>query len=358
MVEQLINKALRYQDNAKAVISEMMQDSRDLVDYLIKPSLPLYTGTLSGVGLLINNNEQELSFNMTQNALSQFESKNKIPGGYVSSLSRGERWEKNLAAINMNHHSSNKANKKVLIRTVRDDVRGYLSTTYDRYSSVEVFKDFIHIAQDHNAVISNAYYNDISAYVEALVINPIIINGEQWLYGIQFRNSDFGGAALDMRSMFVKLICTNGMTRSSLLRKIHRASEIDSMNIQLSEETLWHNTQLKKNIIKDFSNHIFNKENIMNEVNLLNKVATIVVDIDEPIKKLQPLGASKTDVEEVKRLLMDNKANTGVQCTGTVMRVANAVSYLANVSDEADKIANYKDISGKLINIYSEPFLN
>ena len=364
----LIQKALRYQENAHAVIDEMLTDSKDLNDYLVNPKIAtniMYGQNTNGpgmrMGLKIANNgteEDYSSFKMTNNALSQFATKNKIPGAYLSTLSTGQPWERNLAGIIMNNHSHNHEGRKVLIRTVRDEVRGYLSSTYDRYSSVEVFKDFIKIAQDNNAVISNAYYNDISAYVEALVIDPVTIAGEEWLYGVQFRNSDFGGAALDMKLMLVKLICTNGMTRNSLLRKIHRSSEISSTNVKLSEDTLYHNTMAKKGIIRDFAAHIFNRDNILAEANMLESVGRIQIETDEVIKRLPSMGATLDDIEEVQSLLMNNAPHTGVVNGGNVLRVSNAVSYLANTVDEADRIANYKDISGKLITHYSQLIAN
>ena len=367
--DALIQKALRYQENAHAVIGEMLRDSQDLNDYLVNPRIAtdiIYGQNKTGPGLRVGlkiantgNEEDDYSdFKMTKNALSQFATKNKVPGAYLSDLSTGEPWERNLAAIIMNNHSHNHNGKKVLIRTVRDEARAYLSTTYDRYRSVEVFQDFIKIAQENNAVISNAYYNDISAYVEALVIDPVIISGEEWLYGIQFRNSDFGGAALDMRLMLVKLICTNGMTRNSLLRKIHRGSEIESMNIKLSEDTIYHNTMTKKNLIKDFAAHIFNKDNILAEAKMFEAVGRIQIESEEVIKKLPPMGATKEDIEEIQKLLMNNAPHTGVVNGGNVLRVSNAVSYLANTVDEADRIANYKDISGKLITHYSQLITN
>ena len=356
----LIQKALRYQENAHAVIGEMMKDSQDLADYFIHPKSIFYLpGDDKGITLNFEEYKDNYqTFIMSSNAISQFSAKNKIPGAYLSTLTQGKAWERNLGAIIMDKHSANGPTKKVLVRTVRDEVRGYLSNTYERYSSVEVFKDFIHIAQDNNAIISNAYYNDISAYVEALVIDPVTIAGEEWLYGVQFRNSDFGGAALDMKLMLVKLICTNGMTRNSLLRKIHRSSEIESVNIKLSEQTLYHNTMAKRGLIKDFAAHIFNRDNILAEANLLEQVGRIQIEAEEVIKKLPSLGATKSDIDEVQKLLMENAQHTGVVNGGNVLRVSNAVSYLANTVDEADRIASYKDISGKLINHYSSLILN
>ena len=361
--QPLIERALRYQENAHLVIGEMMMDSLELNDYLIHPSQVMYQPNYerNGVQIVFSPKDSEYStFDMSQNALSQFSGKHLIPGSYLSELawSKNEPWKKNLASIIMNKHAGNQEKKKVLIRTVKDEVRGYLSNTYERYSSIEVFKDFISIAQEHNAVISNAYYNGINSYVEALVIDPVVILGEEWLYGVQFRNSDFGGAALDMRLMLIKLICTNGMTRNSLLRKIHRSSEIKSLGIELSPETLYHNTMAKKSLIKDFSNHIFDRDNILKEAHMLEAVGRIEAEPSEVIKKLPSLGATKKDLEEVRKLLMANAVETGVRNGGGVIRVANAVSFLANTVDEADRIADYKDISGKLINLYVEQIKN
>lgn len=357
--QPLIEKALRYQENAHFVIDEMMQDSMNLNDYLIHPSKILYqpNNSNNGVQAVFSPIDDEYhTFDMSRNALSQFSTKHLIPGAYLSDLAwdKESPWKKNLAAIIMNKHSSNQEKKKILLRSVGNEIRGYLSNTYERYSSIEVFKDFIHIAQEHNAIISNAYYNGINSYVEALVIDPVVILGEEWLYGVQFRNSDFGGAALDMKLMLIKLVCTNGMTRNSLLRKIHRTSETNSLGIQLSQETLYHNTMAKKSLIKDFSNHIFNKDNILKEANILEQVGRINIEPTEVIKKLPALGATKHDIEDVKALLMANAVHTGVRNGGGVIRVANAISYLANTVDEADYIADYKDMSGKLINIYAE----
>ena len=139
--QPLIEKALRYQENAHLVIGEMMEDSIKLNDYLIHPSQVMYQPNYlnNGVQVVFSPKDSEyLTLDMSKNAISQFSGKHLIQGSYLSELawSKDEPWKRNLASIIMNKHAGNQEKKKVLIRTVGDEVRGYLSNTYERYSSI------------------------------------------------------------------------------------------------------------------------------------------------------------------------------------------------------------------------------
>lgn len=370
--EQLIKKALRFEENAKDVITRMAIDNGQIEDYLVTPGkdIVVFPEPHKGLNMVICDNVDDPIVEFYDNihlvhphALSQLASKNNLPGFHLAKWSKGELWEQQIATNVINDHFTNKRYKnQVMLRTIDNTIRAYVSDKFDRYNSTEVFKEFIQMSKIHGARVSNAYYNDISSYIEVLIPEPITINDEDWVYAVQFRNSDFGGAAMDIRSMLIKLICTNGITRQSMLRQIHRGSTIESSDIKLGMDTIKANTEAKKLLIRDYSNHIFSKDHINQEIDKFEFVNRIAINIEKPIAKLPKFGATKEDIENIRNLLMENHPETGVAKGGNVMRVANAISYLANefadMDSNADKIASYKDMAGKLITSYEPKEIN
>ena len=164
-IQSLINKALRFKDNAHDVITQMTIDDANLKDYIVRPSQNIMTSyhkdPMKEIEMYVSDNKtyNSLPLNIHKNAIAQMENKNGIKGGFLSTLTSGDPWQKSLASTVMNQYFLNYRTKsKVLLRVVDNEVRGYLSDSYHRYSSIEVFKEFISIATAHNAVVSNAYY--------------------------------------------------------------------------------------------------------------------------------------------------------------------------------------------------------
>jgi hypothetical protein len=85
------------------------------------------------------------------------------------------------------------------------------------------------------------------------------------------------------------------------------------------------------------------------------KVDKIDIPVETVIKRL-PNTVTKFDIEKINSILLENTYESGVRDCGNILRVANAVSFLANKLDNSDAIikAKYKDIAGNLI----ENFVN
>jgi hypothetical protein len=85
------------------------------------------------------------------------------------------------------------------------------------------------------------------------------------------------------------------------------------------------------------------------------KVDKIDIPVETVIKRL-PNTVTKFDIEKINSILLENTYESGVRDCGNIMRVANAISFLANDFNNEQAIikARYKDIAGNLI----ETFIN
>ncbi len=292
------------------------------------------------------------------NALNQVSAKLGIPGQFMRTLHDGEDWEKNLfcRTINDFFHFSPRNEDKFLIRSNKGVAKAILSDSYDRYNSLNVLSTFLTEMKKHNFVGNNVYYDGITYFLEMTNKQiPIEINGQNHWLTVQYRNSDFGQSALDIRLMLTKQVCSNGMVLNSIMRSVHKGKKIQQgKDFKLSDKTLNLESELKQQIIADVIPQIVAEDNIIRIKNAFDEANQIDIPVDTVVEKLPSVNATKKDIENIKGILMSNDESTGTTDGGNVLRVVNAISFLANdfTEEEAEPANKYKEMSGKLLSKY------
>ena len=350
-------------------LERIIKDSTNIKDYLIPvkqlmvdsgihnqamPAIPhIYFET--GKESPISNTEY---LRIHDNAITQIGQKFNIPSQYLSKLHTGKEWEKVLFAKTLSDHFdfSTRQNDNVLVRINDGVLKAFVSDKFERYNSASVLATFVQKMAENGFKIAQSYYDGISYFVEfADKEHPVMINGQEHWFGVQYRNSDFGQSALDIKLMLVKKICSNGMTMKTVMRQIHKGKTLgfDAKDFQLSKRTLDLEGELKTSIINDIIPQIVSPEAKANLVDAFLKVDKLDIPVDTVIKQL-PSVVTKSDIENIQKILMENSEESGVRDCGNVLRVANAISYLANGLDEEKAIskAKYKDIAGQVIMKY------
>jgi hypothetical protein len=365
----LLNRNAMFNDTLNsAILTNIAEDSQSLKDYIVpqnklciclKIENDIYTPSLQVPQSNEISGNNNLYTIIHSNAISQMGEKIGIPSGFINKLHNGDVWEKLLFQRILNDHFDYvNINNPVMVRISKNDslntTKAYLSNSYERYNSFAVLTQFIQSFYNYGLSLSHAYFDGIRYFVELTSKNnPIMIDDQIHYFAIQFRNSDYGRGALDIRFMLIKQICTNGMVMQSALRKIHRGRKIDlpGDSFMLSEDTLHKETEAKKSLIKDIAGYVCSERCVNDIVAKLNKANGIDIPVENVIEKLPNIGATKGDIELVQNLLMNNNPKSGVCEGGNVVRVANAVSYIANrySNTDAEAINKYREMSGNLI---------
>lgn len=355
----------------KETLERIINDSTQIKDFLVPiKKLSVDSGIYNEVpeqtpAIIFESNTDSYPesqyLTLHDNAIVQIGQKFNVPTQYLQRLKTGNDWEKSLFSTTLLDHFSysQKRNENVLIRSNNGILKAFLSDKYDRYNSVNVLSTFAEGMSSSGFKINEAYYNGISYFIEyADKDHPIMLNNQAHWLGVQYRNSDFGQSALDIKLMLIKQVCSNGMTMSKIMRSVHKGRQLgfdDNNSFELSKETLDLEAKLKVSIVKDIIPQIVSEEARINLVEKYMKVDKIEISVEKVIKQL-PNTVTKSDIESINKVLLENTIESGVRDCGNIIRVANAISFLANDFNNEQAIikARYKDIAGNLI----EKFVN
>lgn len=308
--------------------------------------------TFSGNSRLMMN-LPDGQFTMHDNAVYQMADRMGIPSRYLRSLAKGEPWAILLAAHLLNQHSEWTQRSRVLVRTVGGQVRGVLSDSYRRLNSVEILTAFVQEAAGQGAVISDAYMNDTKVWAETILPTPITVptakNGDVIIFaGARFSTSDYGDGAVDMRAFLLNGACLNGMVRESVMKQVHLGSKLPD-NLALSDETYRLDTQTTVSAVKDLTNGLFSRDNLMQRAIEIQGASEIEVDFAHELKRLTKEGGLlKTEGKEVEKILMRNNPDDGVQGGATLWKLTQAITaHARELTPERSR--ELHEISGSLL---------
>jgi len=340
-MQRLINEGKIAQDYVTPIGVELRQKQR-------RPVV-----TFSSDGELMMNMQQE-RFSLHDNAVGQLAEKMDIPSQYLRTLAHGNEWQRHLAATVLNEHSSWTERQRVLVRSVGAEVRGVLSDSYRRLNSVEILTAFVEEAARQGAVIADARMTDTKIWAETILPMPITIptvkNGDVIIFmGARFSTSDYGDGAVDMRAFLLNGACLNGMVRESVMKQIHLGARLPD-NLQLSNQTYELDTQTTVSATRDLTKSLFSRDAIMQKAIEIQGASQIDVDFDSELRKLVKIGLlSKSENENVQKILMRNNPEDGTEGGSTLWKLTQAITAHAREQD-VRRSRELHEISGQLMN--------
>ena len=290
---------------------------------------------------------------LIDNATNQLLNKLDIIPKYFKQLQHSKQdWETNLATIILNEHSRHN-DKRLLIRSVNDEVRGILSNQYERYSTIAIVKHVLDTLKN-NTYVSNVSYDGLSISIELVSrkIIPIQLKNEiQFvIFGVQLRNSSFGTSALDIRSFILQIVCSNGLTGIRNLREIHKGRKIVSDTFVLSNDTLLAGAEYKKGIITDTLQYVFSGQNVTNNILALEQAGNKEIDLDIAVKNLSKRKVQQKEIDDIRAILLNNNIDDGIPQEPTVYKLGQAISRVANDRPTTRRM-ELLDIAGNIIGI-------
>lgn len=275
-----------------------------------------------------------------------------IHNNYLKRLTSGSERELNLAVHNLNELAEMSA-KRNLIRVVDGTVRGFLSDRYRRLNTSILFIQFLQSALESGSVLVDAYSNDKIDFIE--VVHPEIIeiqtknNGIRYLIaGSRFGNSNYGYRKLDLSMYYLELVCTNGMWGDRLVNEMHLGSRIPD-NIIVSDETVELDNRAMAGIIKDSMNQLYVPERVESLKERYMKASESEIDIAQEIKIL---GSNREllqgEIKSVEAVLTANRASDGMEGSGTLLKLSEALTAVARDS-EGERKRDLEAIAGKML---------
>ena len=142
-------------------------------------------------------------------------------------------------------------------------------------------------------------------------------------------------------------VCTNGMTRENALRAVHVGSRIQQ-EVNFSDRTMQLETEYFQSIITDTVPQVFGLDKIKEGLQKVYRSAETLVEIDGVFQRLNKDGVTKSELEEVKEILIANRAGDGIQGENTLWKMAQGLTAIAHEKSAA-RSRELQEIAGKLI---------
>lgn len=286
-----------------------------------------------------------------KNALDQVAERAGIPATYVNRLLE-KPYGRELIVDNLTTIFKKEPNKKVLIRSVNDEVRGVLSNSFKRMDSGPIIDAFAKACNEVGAVPVEGVGGDLRWAVKAilpLVFQPAAKRGmeEVLAFGIQLSNSDYGKGALGLNAFCTRLVCTNTATLEQVMREVHLGKRLTD-DIDFSEKTRKADTQLQVLQIGDIVKQILAPEKINALVGRIGEALEKRIDPKEAWTTLPGMGLLKGEIDAVKALFIDGDVEVLPRGT-TQARLSNAVSWFAKSAASPERRLELEEIAGELL---------
>jgi hypothetical protein len=283
-----------------------------------------------------------------------------LPQTWISKSITGVNYQRDAAAYALNQYMENyKGNdNRFLMRTVDDTLRGFLSTSYKRLNTREIFMMFVLTATKLGLPLVGAFEGGSRDYLE--ILNPSLTwvdtpnNGlVAYARGMQLKNSDFGDGYLELRAWGLYGACLNGNTGKHFLKEIHLGARV-AEDVMFSIETINHDTETRALMVRDAMEYVFSPENQEYEAKSIQKASETEVDLKDEIHRLPQIGITKTEAKSVEEILLKHDPEDGINGKPSKFMVAQAISALARTTDPG-RMREMQRVAGSLIFIDNPP---
>jgi len=307
------------------------------------------------VAVRVNEDGKMHHWLLNRNSAYQVGAKIGLPPQWIKESLNGQAYEQQAVAFALNKYMENYSGRddRFLFRNVDGIVRGFLSTSYKRLNTREIFMKFIETAEEMNLPLIGALEGESRDYLEVLDPHLIEINTPNngvvlYARGYQLRNGDFGGSKLEGRSYWKKAICLNGAVGQTYLKEVHLGARLEDQFV-FSLETISKDTELRALKVRDTMRYAFSERNRQFEEAQIVESSEHRIDLPKQIEHLPKLGVTKTEKAAIEEILLKRDENDGVSGEPTMYLFAQAVSAYANRVTDPERSRELQQIAGGLI---------
>jgi len=286
-----------------------------------------------------------------KNALDQVCERAGVPGTYVNRLLE-RPYGRELIVENLSRIFKEEENKKFLVRSVNDQVRGVLSNSFKRMDSGPIIEAFAKACGKIGAVPVEGIGGDLRWAVKAIlpmVFQPAAKRGmeEVLAFGLQLSNSDFGKGVLGLNAFCTRLVCTNTATLEQVMRQVHLGKRL-SDDMEFSKETYLLDTKTQVSAIQDMVQQVLAPDKVNALVGCIGEALETRIDPKQAWQELPKMGLLKGEVDKIKEVFMDGDVEVLPRGT-TQARLSNAVSWFAKSAPTAERRLELEEIAGQLL---------
>ena len=286
-----------------------------------------------------------------KHALDQVCERAGIPGTYVNRLLE-KPYGRELIVENLSRIYKEEDNKKFLIRSVNDQVRGVLSNSFKRMDSGPIIEAFAKACGDIGAVPVEGVGGDLRWAVKAIlpmVFQPAAKRGmeEVIAFGVQLSNSDYGKGVLGLNAFCTRLVCTNTATLDQVMRQVHLGKRL-SEDMEFSAETYKLDTKTQVSAVQDMVRQVLSPDKVNALVGRISEALEARIDPKQAWQELPKMGLLKGEIDKVKELFTDGDVELLPRGT-TQARLSNAVSWFAKSAATPERRLELEEVAGQLL---------
>jgi len=284
-----------------------------------------------------------------RNALGQMGQAVDMPMKFLDTLQEERaEWGRELLAHNLGtifHERFGK--KRFLSRSLKTEVRGWLSDSYRRLDSRPIVEAFASAVQEKGAMPYAGVVTDTKIAIQAIM--PTIyepIPGELVAYGLSLENSDFGNGALSLRAYLLRIWCTNLAITEETMRQVHLGKRLDD-NMVYSQRTYEYDSKTTVSALKDVVRLQLDSRSLTNRmdaVRVANEKEVTPGDARERLKKVLNKGEAEAALNAYNSPDVYN-----LPAGQTAWRLSNAISWIAGQTKDAERKLELMRVAGDVL---------
>src|SRR6516164_1280196 len=274
---------------------------------------------------------------LLRNAIYQMAQTTDMPVKFIDSLqSVSEPWGRQLLAHSLQTVFNQRFQKKhYLLRSLQQEVRGFLSDSYRRIDSRPIVEAFATAVQEKGALPYEGYVTDTKIAIQAImpeVYEPV--PGAVVAFGLSLENSDFGNGALSLRAYLLRIWCTNLAITQEDMRQVHLGKRLDESMVY-SQWTYELDAQTTVSALRDVIQKQLNAGQLQQHMELIRRANDRPVDASQA-RDMMRKALQKHEADSVVEAY--NSADTVHMPAGNSMwRLSNAISWVAGKTEDAER---------------------
>jgi len=279
-------------------------------------------------------------------AFAQLTERAGVPLPYARSLQAPEAWRQALLQHMLREHYDNQGGR-YLMRSAGGQIRGFLSDKYRRLDSRPLLDAFVGGCKSIGAVPFEGVANEVRTSVRAII--PQIfepIPGEAMVFGLAWNNSDYGAGVYGISAFALRLVCLNGMVGESQLKQVHLGGKLPD-NIQFSERTYAADTKTMVSATADIVRSTLGTVAIERRSMAIRQAYEGETSFAKAFGKI---GAALSKAEQTAAKEAFEGSEIIMLPPGkTLWRASNALSWIANKTDDAERKLELQQAAGKIL---------
>lgn len=300
------------------------------------------------------------------NAMRQMALVADIPISYVHKLEnilQADHWSQALLADNLNElfHKQNfldrrKNEAKFLHRLVGNEVRGFLSRSYNRkLVTAPLLVAFLEHCQSVGASPVEAVTTDVKSVVKCMmpdVFEPV--DNEFVALGVTFTNSDFGVGRLKISGTIMRISSGTVSILEDKYSRTHLGSIIQDSDIEMSDETADKEKEAAKSAIGDAVKGLLSLESIDRLLKAIQVAHECNIEWYKLKEKIGPI-LNKKEIESIESLLQGDTSIVDLPPIDNNTKevnawwAANMLGYMATKEEDQEKKLDLQCLAGQFL---------